>query len=90
MLHVHIQVKLQLHVHVHVQWTLYCKYMYLEYSCNKYNNLIGQLEVHYFTYGPRGLLSGLVQWSLRSLETLRPEVAPSLRSGRYSLGPSGL
>ena len=29
----------------------------LEYSCNKYSNLIGQLEVHYFTYGPRGLLS---------------------------------
>ena len=28
----------------------------LEYSCNKYSNLIGQLEVHYFTYGPRGLL----------------------------------
>ena len=25
---------------------------------------------------------GLVQWSLRSLETLRPEVAPSLRSPR--------
>ena len=21
----------------------------LEYSCNKYSNLIGQLEVHYFT-----------------------------------------
>ena len=33
-------------------WT-YC----LEYSYNKYSNLIGQLEVHYFTYGPRGLLS---------------------------------
>ena len=31
---------------------------------------------------------GLVQWSLRSLETLRPEVAPSLRSGRHSLRPS--
>ena len=29
----------------------------LEYSCNKYSNLIDQLEVHYFTYGPRGLLS---------------------------------
>ena len=24
----------------------------LEYSCNKCSNLIGQLEVHYFTYGP--------------------------------------
>ena len=33
---------------------------------------------------------GLIQWSLRSLETLRPEVAPSLRSGHHSLGPSGL
>ena len=31
----------------------------------------------------------LDQWDLRDLETLRPLVAPSLRSGRYSLGPSG-
>ena len=36
------------------------------------------------------LVRYLVQWDLRSLETLRPEVAPSLRSGRYSLRPSGL
>ena len=32
-------------------------YRDIEYSCNKYNNLIGQLEVHYFIYGPRGLIS---------------------------------
>ena len=25
---------------------------YLEYTCNKCSNLIGQLGVHYFTYGP--------------------------------------
>ena len=37
-----------------VQGYFYCT---LEYSCNKCGNLIGQLEVHYFTYGPRGLLS---------------------------------
>ena len=29
----------------------------------------------------------LDQWDPRDLETLRPLVAPSLRSGRYSLGP---
>ena len=26
--------------------------VFLEYSCNKCSNLIGQLEVHYFTYRP--------------------------------------
>ena len=36
------------------------------------------------------LVRYLVQWDLRSLETFRPEVAPSLRSGPYRLGPSGL
>ena len=36
---------------------IHTHYLILEYSCNKYSNLIGQLEVHYFTYGPRGLLS---------------------------------
>ena len=40
-------------------------------------------------YG-RHMCKDLVQRDLRSLETLRPLVAPSLRSGCYSLGPSGL
>ena len=31
----------------------------------------------------------LVQWSLCSLDTLRPEVAPSLRSECYTIRPSG-
>ena len=30
----------------------YRLYHELEYSCNKCSNLIGQLEVHYFTYRP--------------------------------------
>ena len=34
-------------------------------------------------------LDTLNQQDLRYLETLRPLVAPSLRSGRYSPGPSG-
>ena len=35
------------------------------------------------------LVRRLDQWDLRDLETLGPLVAPSLRSGRYSPGPSG-
>ena len=44
-MHMHVCV----YVHVHVCVSV-CMYVGLEYSCNKCSNLIGQLEVHYFTY----------------------------------------
>ncbi len=47
--------------------------------------IIAQLAQHYSKS-----VIGLVQRSLWSFETLRPLVAPSLRSGCYSLGPSVL
>ena len=42
------------HNNIHLCMTVlvYKYYLLLEYSCNKCSNLIGQLEVHYFTYRP--------------------------------------
>ena len=43
----------------------------------------GRVVLNCHSYGCY-ILNNLVQWDLCSLETLRPSVAPSLRSGRYS------
>ena len=40
--------------HISVSCITEVYYIQLEFSCNKYSNLIGQLEVPYFTYTPPG------------------------------------
>ena len=43
------EIVLFVYMHVVCMYSIQCYNTILEYSCNKYNNLIGQLEVHYFT-----------------------------------------
>ena len=58
-------------------------------TCSKHSV---QMHVQPYREGEMMMMIKFVawQWSLRSLETLRPLVAPLLRLGCYSLGPSGL
>ena len=65
----------------------------LHVDIHKYCHLIGHSEV---SISLRDLqifhrdLQVSVQWSLHSLETRRPKVAPSLRLGHYNLRPLDL